>query len=171
MAIDLGTLGGGYSQAGSGANYVPDNCINELGQVVGASETASGDIHAFFWSEETGMVDIGHLGGRSHANAINNLSEVVGISKTEYPNSGYTHCFRWTAEDGIEDIGTLNAPTCFAFDINDLGQVVGVSEVYPGVIPHAFLWENGKMIDLNELIPEESGWFLWKLQLLMIMDG
>jgi probable HAF family extracellular repeat protein len=40
--IDLGTLGGTYSYAIT---------INERGQVLGYSFTASGEFHAFLWEE------------------------------------------------------------------------------------------------------------------------
>lgn len=52
-AIDLGTLGGTYSFAAA---------VNDRGQVVGISETASSERHAFFW-EEGVMTDLGLVGG------------------------------------------------------------------------------------------------------------
>ena len=52
--IDLGTLGG----ASSGAE-----AVNDSGQVVGGSQTASGANHAFLWTQAGGMVDLGTLGG------------------------------------------------------------------------------------------------------------
>ena len=39
-----------------------------------------------------------------------------------------------------------------AYDINNLGQVVG-SSGHPG-----FLWQDGVMTDLNDLIPPGAGW-------------
>ena len=45
--IDLGTLGGGISLAHS---------INGQADVVGTSETISGDWHAFYWDEDTGRM-------------------------------------------------------------------------------------------------------------------
>jgi probable HAF family extracellular repeat protein len=41
-----------------------------------------------------------------------------------------------------------------ASDINNKGQVVG------GSGGKAFIWQDGKMTDLNKLIPPDSGWLL-----------
>jgi len=46
---DLGTLGGSFSEA---------HDVNERGQVVGESTTASGEFHAFLWEKGT-MIDLG----------------------------------------------------------------------------------------------------------------
>ena len=51
--INLGTLGGNYSHAQD---------INEKGQIVGISETLTGDRHAFLWQNGS-MIDLGTLGG------------------------------------------------------------------------------------------------------------
>lgn len=49
--------------------------INDRKQVVGFSRTFSGDAHPFFWSELTGIVDLGRGVGR----AINARGQVAGI--------------------------------------------------------------------------------------------
>src|SRR5204863_8941462 len=63
-------------------------------------------------------------------------------------------------------LGTLGGKRSSARAINDLGQIVGSSEsggtrdtrFGPLPLRHAFLWEKDKMVDLNELIPKDSGW-------------
>jgi probable HAF family extracellular repeat protein len=62
----------------------------------------------------------------------------------------------------MQDLGTLGGNTAGAHDINDAGQVVGVSTTSSGSF-HAFLHERSatpKMQDLNSLIPPHSGWSL-----------
>src|SRR2546428_13909307 len=72
MAV-LEVLGNSYSAA---------TAINDLGQVVGISMTASFAHHAFLWQNGT-MADLGTLGGTfSLANDINDRGQVVGESNT-----------------------------------------------------------------------------------------
>ncbi len=71
--LDLGTLGGNYSEARG---------INNSGQVVGLANTADGNGHAFLYSGGV-MTDLGALGGgSSYANGINDSGQVVGCADT-----------------------------------------------------------------------------------------
>jgi probable HAF family extracellular repeat protein len=66
----------------------------------------------------------------------------------------------------VTDLGTLGGSTpingsvpTVAWDINEVGQVVGYSTTSSGE-EHAFLYSGGQMVDLNSLIPSDSGWTL-----------
>ena len=60
----------------------------------------------------------------------------------------------------MSDLGTLPGGTSSAADaINSLGQIVGYSDIGGGV-DSAFLYSGGNMIDLNTLLPANSGWVL-----------
>jgi len=143
VTTDLGTLGGAAERGGPRATA---QAINDRGQVVGSSETASGDTHAFLWQDGV-MTDLGTLGGASsRASDINNRGQVVGIGSTA---SGADRAFLW--QDGVmADLGTLGGQTSTAYGINDCGQVVGKSETASGDW-HAFLWQDGLMFDLGTL--------------------
>lgn len=50
------------------------------------------------------------------------------------------------------DLGTLGGNLCYAFSLNDLGQVVGSCTMAGEAESHAFLWQSGTgMIDLGTL--------------------
>jgi probable HAF family extracellular repeat protein len=53
-------------------------------------------------------------------------------------------------------LGSLGGTYGFASALNNDNQIVGWSQIASGA-PHAFLWMNGKMQDLNLLIPPTSG--------------
>jgi probable HAF family extracellular repeat protein len=74
---DLGNLGG---VAGGGGNTAFS--INNRGQVVGDMGTAVGPAHAYLWSKEAGIEDLGTLPGdfNSVALSINDNGDIVGIS-------------------------------------------------------------------------------------------
>ena len=76
MIIDLGTLGGSFSES-QGIN---DNC-----QVAGSGyPPGDGETHAFRWENGT-LTDLGSLGAggtQTGATDINNSGQVVGVSRT-----------------------------------------------------------------------------------------
>jgi probable HAF family extracellular repeat protein len=147
--------------------------INDNGQVVGASGTCSTfnpnsglhlvENHALLWEKDGTVHDLGNLGGTggiagNHACAINNEGQVVGHSELSH-NSTF-HGFLWTRETGMRDLGTLAGDfASLALGINDRGNVVGGS-LDPSFSPRASLWQNGKITDLNTLIPTGSSLFL-----------
>jgi probable HAF family extracellular repeat protein len=156
--IDLGTLGGQDSSAYG---------INSARQIVGGAQNPLQQVHAFLWFNGT-MMDIGTLptGVWSYAFAINESGRIVGVS--EFSDTSF-HAVAWDAPvvNGVlgpisatQDLGTL-APgqNSEALAVNSRGQIVGWSG-FPDALPRAFLWDNGVMLDLNALIPADSGWFL-----------
>ncbi len=98
VAIDLGSLGGSVSEGWA---------VNAKGLVVGRSSMA-GDpsaYHAFAWSPESGMTDLGTLGGESSANAVTDGGVIAGYSYL--PGETAYHAFVWTHRNGLIDLGTL----------------------------------------------------------------
>ena len=49
----------------------------------------------------------------------------------------------------MTDLGTLGGSFCSATAINDLGQVIGVSDLVGDTVQHAFLYSRGTMTDLS----------------------
>ncbi len=141
--VDLGTLDGSPFSRAFG--------VNNLRQVVGISPLMGTTTRAFLW-RNGGMTDLGTLGGpTSFAFAINNLGQIVGTAETATP--GASPAFLWR-RGVMTSLGTLpGGEIATAQDINDLGQVVGISDDFPGPqsSEKAFLWQNGEMIALGTL--------------------
>lgn len=130
--------------------------INSAGQVTGGSSAgtggSSGPFHAFMYCGGV-MTDLGTFGGLySNGFAINDHGEVAGYAETTVPE--IDHAFLFSA-GVMHDLGTLSlGGFSIASDVNNLGQVVGVSD------NRAFLYTGSGMIDLNTLIDPASGWTL-----------
>jgi probable HAF family extracellular repeat protein len=125
---DLGTLGGAWSVVGSNEPDLAransgDRAFDEWGHIVGTSQTASGEEHAFLWRGGR-MTDLGtHGGADSRATAINEWGQVVGESQTA---SGIWHAFLWQHGE-MTDIGALvTDQRSWARDINNHSQIVGL---------------------------------------------
>lgn len=125
----LGTLGGGTSVATG---------INDIGQVVGRSQTSSGASHSFIGDATNGLIDLGTLGGtNSSANGVNNGGHVVGGSEVSIGDS-VTHAYIGDVANGLVDLGTLGGANSFASDVNDAGMVTGWAQTEDGS-QHAFV--------------------------------
>lgn len=130
---DIGTLGGCCTQATG---------MNNSGQVVGWSFTASADQHPFLWTQAGGMTDLAFAG---QASAINNAGQVVGY----YYNGSTSRAFQWTATSGLQDLGTDDGYASGAFSINDRGWVIGEADYF-------FLWSQGTgLINLSQPISSQ----------------
>jgi|GEM_PF-1941298 len=152
----------------SGADSISNFGINNSGQVVGwtfIGEQGPHHYHATLW--ENGVpIDLGYLDGleSSIGKDINDRGQVVGYSHSDYQNdnTGLYNAFLWDSTGGMQNLGTLDGkPNSVARAINDRGQVVGNSWKVPWEPQgneHAWLWEEGVLTDLYELIPAESAW-------------
>jgi probable HAF family extracellular repeat protein len=142
---DLGAL------LGTSISYAQG--INDSGQIVGRSGA-----HAFLYSG--GVVqDLGTLQGgpQSTAYAINNAGQVVGDSLL--PNLNF-HAFLYSS-GSMQDLGIIPGfQQSFARGINNRGEVVGLLSGDAPDSTRAFLYRNGSMVDLNSLLPSNSGWVL-----------
>jgi probable HAF family extracellular repeat protein len=155
---DLGTL-----PYGDGSVAI---AINSHGDVVGAAANMFNG--APNWPEDPFvyhdgvMTGLGNLGGPwSAARSINDLGQVVGYLGVDslpgnpgelYPTAAFLY-----GNGEMHMLGGLSPDwSSLAADINNLGQVVGSAGLDGD--SHAFMYENGQMIDLNTLIDPASGW-------------
>ena len=151
LLTDLGTLGGSFSAALG---------VNIRGDIVGVSSPASRfPLHPFLFSHGL-MHDLGSFGGNvAMAYAINDNGDVVGFSNTASNLDQRPFLY---SHGRMHDLGTLggtyvdrgegaSAIVNYATAINNRGQIVG-SSLAPDGSMHAFLYRNGTMTDLNDLV-------------------
>ncbi|XSG77368.1 HAF repeat-containing protein [Herpetosiphon llansteffanensis] len=132
--INLGTLGGPNSVAIDVSNGE---------RIIGNSDTANGESHAFMWYRGT-MTDLGTLGGTtSSANEINDHKVIVGSSTNA---NGQNRAVIWKNGQIID----LNVPAIQSFGngINNHEHIVGTMVLTDG-IPRAFVWDDGVTTDLS----------------------
>ena len=149
--VDLGTFGG----TGSAGQMV-----NNRGQVVGKALNTVPDPYsfgiwfggttqsrAFLW-EDGVMRDLGTLGGPdAQAYWITDNGKIIGNSLTSYvadPVTGIPpiHPFLWDKGKMI-DLGGFGGTMATPFDVNNKGQVVGLSYLPGNQSWKGFIWDDG----------------------------
>jgi probable HAF family extracellular repeat protein len=113
-------------------------------------------VHAFLYSHGR-MTDLGTLGGTfSEANSINDSGVAVGGSYIA--NDAAAHAFIYR-RGRMTDLGTLGGQDSMAMAINDKGAVVGSATTSANAL-HGFIDQHSRMVDLNSLIPAQSGFVI-----------
>jgi probable HAF family extracellular repeat protein len=148
--------------------------INDRGQVIGMVHERVTEVYpvrGFLW-EDGKETDLGSLGGpHCRPTALNASGQVVGSSTYRSIPRGIaplylSHAFLWQ-KGTMRDLGALGAGRYSeALGLNAKGDVVGWSgteadhDPFGGRRRAAFLYRDGAMLDLNRLIPADSGWTL-----------
>jgi probable HAF family extracellular repeat protein len=141
--IELPTFGGTNSAA---------HGVNNLGDVVGTADDASGMASGALW----------HVDGQGHVTGPVSLKTFLPTDVNEAREMAGSKdgiaAIAWFDVGGvlqIKSLGVLAAGDVgsAATAINNLGDVVGVSDEpgSTGVLPHAFIWRNGTMTSLGDL--------------------
>jgi probable HAF family extracellular repeat protein len=165
VAKDIGVLPGQvYSRA---------NSINKRGEVVGFSglQRDGTESRAFMWSYQTGLIDIGTLGGPyAQAYAINQRGSITGASQTQGMGPMVTtHAFIYQVPETpyrrysrMVDLGVLGGLSSYGTAINNYNHVAGYSTVTNDATNdervHAFFHDGTKMIDLGSLGGIDNRW-------------
>jgi hypothetical protein len=138
-----------------------------IGQVLGTANRGGFGVQPIVWDDTRGKTYIGESLYKAYN--INNNGQVAG-AKHEYSYSNLygsgsvDHAAILDLGTGvIQDIGRLGGRKSRAMDLNDIGQVIGVSETDEHTYRNnfkstVFIWDSTNGIqDLNELIDPESG--------------
>lgn len=123
--------------------------INDSGHVAGVSdfrdpETQRLRTRAVIWPGDH-AVDLHASAGdeESVAYALNSADEAVGRVNKDGANSAFLY-----SKDSITWLGVQGT----AFSINDNREIVGVIDAPERSNPAGFLWREGKVFDLNDLV-------------------
>jgi probable HAF family extracellular repeat protein len=134
---DLGTFGWDH-----GFGFEIDNAGEIAGRTDQGPPNAPTASHAVFWSERTGAVDLGTLGGAtSESRALNEHGMVVGLAQKAGDAPFQRHPTVWyVGADGVETVELGPFVHGQAEDVNNAGVVAGWSTAAVFGPPTAFRW-------------------------------
>lgn len=137
--------------------------LNDTGDIVGYTKT----YQAFLYRRNTVRL-LQSLPGYTNCKptAINKRGEIVGECTQREKSAAFFY-----RDGSMIDIGSLGGPDTVATAVNDRGQVVGFSTLsktehttsrnfFSKPETHAILYESGRLVDLNSLLPRDSDWVL-----------
>jgi probable HAF family extracellular repeat protein len=151
---------GGVTQIGTGPFSSCASCINNNVVAVGDRSGGLGQGVAMTWPETApdGTRFLGPVFWGA-ATGINNANQVVGQYGWD-DRWNLDHAFLCTG-GVLTDLGTLGGTYSRANSVNDLGQVVGTALISDAPwAERAFLYDDGTMYDLNNLILPGLGFVL-----------
>lgn len=129
--------------------------INDRGQVVGIA----GAEQAVVWMRGRVRLIGPRIAPWSLPEDINERGDIVGsagLPGAASPSDGKAFLY---SNGQTTDLGTLGGPFAFAVAINKLGQVVGGANIR-WLETRAFLYERGRLFNLNDRLLPGSGWQL-----------
>jgi uncharacterized membrane protein len=155
--------------------------LNQMGNVAGRCLNPAGLATAFIWNPKEGMTDLGALPGNLETcpTDLNDNGDVAGFGPVD---TDAPMAFFWSATRGIEILPASGTIAAVAAALNDREQVVGFYRTSlfkskrtrlwvlrwatrlfmegPNLRgdSRACLWEKGSLLDLNTLVPADSGW-------------
>lgn len=142
---DLGSLDG----TGETAIHV----ISANGRAaIGSSSVSATQTNAFWWTRDTGMRNIGTLGGNtSYTTGVSANGDVV-IGNSSLADNAETNAFRWTLQDGITGLGTLGGISSFSNAISADGTTLVGYSTTQTLQTKAFRWTQATgMVSLETL--------------------
>lgn len=124
--------------------------INDRGQIAGATRDAQGKGHLFRW-ESGSMIDLGELriADNPQINRRGDIAYTTISATGECPP-----CQIFLRSNGhTTDLGTLGGDSSQVMDMNDVGDIVGISSLPVSSLQshHAFWWHDGEIKDLGTL--------------------
>jgi probable HAF family extracellular repeat protein len=135
--------------------------INNRGQMVGFvdSDGALNDRvvnTAVIWNQDANgayqLTNLGTFGGQQATlRDINDAGQIIGSSTSGTGTTATSTPFLLQADGTFTAIGSLGGRTGSTNGINEFGEVVGASQIASGS-NHAYVWSNGVLSDLNNLV-------------------
>ncbi len=151
----VGRILPGIGDAKQGAAFA----VNEQNQIAGVLLNLGGlNFGAVRWDNPVERPKVlGALPGavNSEALALNEVGDAAG--RSSFADNSVRAMLYLEATQSVVDVGTLGGTYAIANDVNKVGQVVGFSNEVEFGAARGFIWFEGVMLDLNDLVAEANG--------------